>query len=356
MTSAPTTLTRFLIEEQRCHEHATGNFTALVNDVRLACKRIATLIGKGALSGAMGYSDSVNVQGETQTKLDVLANDIFIRTNEWGGQLAGMVSEEMEAPYAIPAEFPRGKYLLLFDPLDGSSNVDVNVAVGSIFSVLRCPDGVVDPTEQDFLQPGSEQVCAGYAIYGPSTMLVLSTGRGVHGFTLDREIGEFMLTHPDLRIPETTSEFAINASNSRHWEAPIKRYVHECQEGAAGPRGRDFNMRWVAAVVAEAHRILMRGGVYMYPRDRKDLAKAGRLRLLYEANPLGFLIEQAGGRASTGREPVLTVKPESLHQRIGFIFGAKAEVERIERYHREYNDFEFKAPLFGSRSVLRNPA
>lgn len=355
-TLAPRTLTRFLIEEQRRHENATGNFTALVNDVRLACKRIATLIGKGALSGAYGDAGVVNVQGEVQKKLDVLTNDIFLRTNEWGGQLAGMVSEEMEKPYSIPAEFPTGKYLLLFDPLDGSSNVDVNVAVGSIFSVLRCPDGVTDPSEEHFLQPGTEQVCAGYAIYGPSTMLVLSTGRGVHGFTLDREIGEFMLTHPDLRIPETTSEFAINASNSRYWESPITRYVRECQEGASGPRGRDFNMRWVAAVVAEAHRILMRGGVYMYPRDRRDLTKPGRLRLLYEANPLGFLIEQAGGRASTGREPVLTVKPESLHQRIGFIFGARAEVERIERYHRECNDFEFKAPLFGTRSVLRSPA
>ena len=356
MTLAPRTLTRFLIEEQRRHQHATGNFTALVNDVRLACKRIATLIGKGALSGALGDVETINVQGETQKRLDVLTNDIFIRTNEWGGQLAGMVSEEMEAPYAIPSEYPRGKYLLLFDPLDGSSNVDVNMAVGSIFSVLRCPEGVTDPCEEHFLQPGTEQVCAGYAIYGPSTMLVLTMGRGVHGFTLDREIGEFMLTHPDLRIPESASEFAINASNSRHWEAPIKRYVRECQDGANGPRGRDFNMRWVAALVAEAHRILMRGGVYMYPRDRKDLAKAGRLRLLYEANPIGFLIEQAGGRASTGREPVLEIKPEGLHQRIGFVFGARAEVERIERYHREYNDFEFKAPLFGTRTLFRSPA
>jgi fructose-1,6-bisphosphatase len=356
MTLAPRTLTRFLIEEQRRHQHATGNFTALVNDVRLACKRIATLIGKGALSGALGDADSVNVQGETQKQLDVLTNDIFIRTNEWGGQLAGMVSEEMEAPYAIPTEYPRGKYLLLFDPLDGSSNVDVNMTVGSIFSVLRCPEGVTDPCEEHFLQSGTEQVCAGYALYGPSTMLVLTMGRGVHGFTLDREIGEFMLTHPDLRIPESTAEFAINASNSRHWEAPIKRYIRECQDGTNGPRGRDFNMRWVAALVAEAHRILMRGGVYMYPRDRKDLAKAGRLRLLYEANPIGFIIEQAGGRASTGRESVLNIKPESLHQRIGFVFGARAEVERIERYHREYNDFEFKAPLFGTRTVFRSPA
>ncbi|MGH8309710.1 MAG: class 1 fructose-bisphosphatase, partial [Steroidobacteraceae bacterium] len=246
----------------------------------------------------------------------------------------------------------RGKYLLLFDPLDGSSNVDVNVAVGSIFSVLRCPDGVCEPAERDFLQPGTAQVCAGYAIYGPCTMLVLTTGRGVHGFTLDREIGEFILTHPDLRIPESTSEFAINASNSRYWESAIKRYVSECQAGAAGPRGRDFNMRWIASLVAETHRILMRGGVFMYPRDRKDLTKPGRLRLLYEANPIGFIVEQAGGRASTGREPILTVEPEGLHQRIGFVFGARAEVERIERYHRECNDFEFEAPLFGSRSLF----
>jgi fructose-1,6-bisphosphatase len=356
MQTTPRTLTRFLIEEQRRHANATGDFTALVNDIRLACKRIATLIGKGALSGALGEAGSHNVHGEAQLELDVLANEIFVRTNEWGGQLAGMASEEMEKPYAIPAEFPCGRYLLLFDPLDGSSNVDVNVAVGSIFSVLRCPDGVTDPVENDFLQPGSEQVCAGYAIYGPSTMLVLTTGRGVHGFTLDREIGEFMLTHPDLRIPETTSEFAINASNSRYWEAAIRRYVSECQAGKSGPRGRDFNMRWIASLVAETHRILMRGGVFMYPRDRKDLTMPGRLRLLYEVNPIAFIVEQAGGRASTGREPILTVTPESLHQRIGFVFGARAEVERIEQYHRENNDFEFDAPLFGGRTLFRTPA
>jgi len=357
------TLTRFLIEEQRRHPDATGDFTALVNDVRLACKRIATLIGKGNLSRSApipafprSAGEGVDVQGATQMQLDVLANDIFVRTNEWGGQLAGMVSEEMAVPYTIPAEYPRGKYLLLFDPLDGSSNVDVNVAVGSIFSVLRCPEDVCEPTERDFLQPGTEQVCAGYAIYGPSTMLVLTTGRGVHGFTLDREIGEFMLTHPDLRIPKMTSEFAIDASNSRHWESAIKRYIAECQAGTSGPRGRDFNMRWIASLVAETHRILMRGGVFMYPRDRKDFSKAGRLHLLYEANPIGFIVEQAGGRASTGRQPILTVTPESLHQRIGFVFGTAAEVERIERYHREHNDFEFEAPLFGSRNLFRSPA
>jgi fructose-1,6-bisphosphatase I/sedoheptulose-1,7-bisphosphatase len=350
------TLTRFLIEEQRRFNHATGGFTGLVNDVRLACKRIARVIGKGALSDALGTAGTTNVQGEAQMKLDVLANDIFVRTNEWGGQLMGMLSEEMDDPYPIPAEYPRGKYLLLFDPLDGSSNIDVNVSVGSIFSVLRCPDGVSEPTEKDFLQPGTQQVCAGYAIYGPSTMLVLTTGRGVNGFTLDREIGEFMLTHPDITIEADTSEFAINASNSRYWEPAIKRYVNECLQGQAGPRGRDFNMRWIASLVAETHRILMRGGVFMYPRDRKDLSRAGRLRLLYEANPIGMLIEQAGGRASTGHQPILEVQPQAAHERIGFVFGARHEVERIERYHRDHNEFEYDAPLFGTRGLFKTPA
>lgn len=354
MTHTPKTLTRFLIEERRRHADTNSDFISLVNDVRLACKRISALIGKGALSNTLGTTGTTNVQGEMQMRLDVLANDIFVRTTEWGGQLAGMVSEEMTTPYSIPSEFPRGRYLLLFDPLDGSSNVDVNVAVGSIFSILQCPGGACEPLESDFLQPGTAQVCAGYAIYGPSTMLVLTTGHGVHGFTLDREVGEFLLTHPDLRIPETTSEFAINASNSRHWEAPIKQYVSECQAGAAGPRGRDFNMRWIASLVAETHRILMRGGVFLYPRDRKDLTRAGRLRLLYEANPIGFIVEQAGGRASTGREPLLEVTPTSLHERIGLIFGARSEVERIERYYRDYNDFEFDAPLFGTRTLFRS--
>jgi fructose-1,6-bisphosphatase len=267
-----------------------------------------------------------------------------------------MLSEEMEAPYPIPAEYPRGKYLLLFDPLDGSSNIDVDVSVGSIFSVLRCPDGVSEPTERDFLQPGTEQVCAGYAIYGPCTMLVLTTGRGVNGFTLDREIGEFMLTHPDITIEPDTAEFAINASNSRYWEPAIKRYVNECLAGKAGPRGRDFNMRWIASLVAETHRILMRGGVFMYPRDRKDLSKPGRLRLLYEANPIGLLIEQAGGRASTGHEPILQVQPQAAHERIGFVFGSRNEVERIERYHRDHNEFAYDAPLFGSRGLFTTQA
>ena len=353
MPQRETTITEFIIGEQRRFPGATGGFTALVNDIRLACKRIGHAVGKGALAQLQASGGARNVQGEKQHKLDVLANDIFLRTNEWGGHLAGMVSEELELPYRIPDEYPRGRYLLAFDPLDGSSNIDVNVAVGSIFSVLACPPEVAGDEERAFLQPGTRQVCAGYAIYGPTTMLVLTFGRGVHGFTLDREIGEFIHTHADLRIPEDTSEFAINTSNARFWEPAVKRYVEECMAGKSGPRGKDFNMRWVASLVAEAHRILMRGGVFLYPRDERESGRSGRLRLLYEANPIGMVIEQAGGRASTGYGPVLEVEPAGLHQRSGFVFGARHEVERIEQYHRDYNQKPYDAPLFGTRGLFR---
>jgi len=349
------TLTEFIIGEQRKNSGATGGFTALLNDIQLACKRIAYFIGKGALAGVHGAAAGENIQGERQMKLDVMANDIFLRTNEWGGHLAAMVSEELETLHAIPAQFPRGRYLLAFDPLDGSGNIDINGAVGSIFSVLRCGEEVIEPAAKDFLQPGAEQVCAGYAIYGPTTMLVLTLGRGVHGFTLDREIGEFILTHPELRIPLETSEFAINASNERFWEAPVKRYVSECLAGGVGPRAKDFNMRWIASFVAEVHRILIRGGLFMYPKDSKDPAKAGRLRLLYEANPMAFLVEQAGGAASTGRGRILEVQPEGLHQRVPVILGSKNEVERIARYHAEHDrgvDQPYTSPLFNTRSLF----
>ncbi len=347
------TLTEFIIDEQRRTPHGTDGFTALLNDIRLACKRISYLIGKGALTSVNGSITAEVTPPVTPANLNARANEIFLRTNEWGGHLAGMVSEKLDTPYEIPAAYPRGRYLLAFDPLDGSSNIDMNVSVGSIFSVMRCPDGVTSPSSADFLQPGTQQVCAGYAIYGPATMLVLTLGRGVHGFTLDREIGEFMYTHADLRIPEDTHEFAINASNARFWEPAVKRYVDECLAGQSGPRGKDFNMRWIASLVAETHRILMRGGVFMYPRDNKEPAKAGRLRLLYEANPIALLIEQAGGRASTGYGPLLTVQPQELHQRIGFVFGSRHEVEVLETYHQKFNDRDYEAPLFGSRGLFR---
>ena len=357
-----TTLTQYLIEERRRFPGSSGDFNALILDVALACKAIARAVAMGELGGMYGDQaadggKSINVQGETQKKLDVLSNDLFIRMNEWAGHLAGMASEEMDDPYQIPTNFPRGKYMLVFDPLDGSSNIDVNVSVGSIFSILRAPQDVIDSgrdvTEKDFLQPGQQQVAAGYALYGPTTMLVLTVGNGAAGFTLDPNLGEFMLTHPKLQVPGDTQEFAINASNSRFWEAPIKRYVDECLAGKSGARGKDFNMRWIASMVAEAHRILMRGGVFMYPRDNKDPSKAGRLRLLYEANPIGMVMEQAGGRASTGREPMLSVKPDGLHQRIGLVFGSKNEVERIERYHSEPAESENDNPLFAERSLFR---
>jgi fructose-1,6-bisphosphatase I / sedoheptulose-1,7-bisphosphatase len=333
------TLTEFIIGEQRRFPAATGGFTALVNDIRLACKRIAYRVGKGALAADADLAGT--------------ANQIFLRTNEWGGHLAGIVSTALEQPYRIPAEHPRGRYLLACHPLDGSGGLDANVPAGSIFSVLACPEGVAGDEERAFLQRGARQVCAGYAIYGPVTMLVLTFGRGVHGFTLDREIGEFIYTHPDLRVAEETCEFAINTSNARFWEPAVKRYVDECLAGGSGPRGKDFNMRWIASLVAEAHRILMRGGVFLYPRDERLQVRAGRVRLLSEANPIGMVIEHAGGRASTGYGPVLEVEPDALHQRIGLVFGAKREVERIEQYHRDFNERPYDAPLFGTRGLFR---
>jgi fructose-1,6-bisphosphatase I / sedoheptulose-1,7-bisphosphatase len=356
------TLTQYLIEQRRRFPSASGDFNALILDVALACKAIARAVAFGQLgpagNGGNGHGGAVNVQGEVQKPLDVVSNQVFVRMNEWGGHCAGMASEEMDDPQQIPPAYPRGKYLLVFDPLDGSGNIDVNVSVGSIFSVLRAPQDVLDSgrdvVEADFLQPGAQQVAAGYALYGPTTMLVLSVGAGVAGFTLDPNLGEFMLTHPDIRVPEQTQEFAINASNSRFWEAPVKRYVDECLAGKTGPRGKDFNMRWIASMVAEAHRILMRGGVFLYPRDTKDPAKPGRLRLLYEANPIGFVIEQAGGRASTGRQPMLGVQPSALHQRIGVVFGSRSEVERIERYHAEPARSDRGSPLFAERSLFRD--
>ena len=351
------TLTQYLIEQRRRFPLASGELNALILDVSIACKAIARQVALGALAEAP-EGGTVNVQGEEQKPLDIISNEMLIRQTEWSGHIAGMASEEMDGPYQVPAEYPRGKYLLVFDPLDGSSNLDVNVSVGSIFSILRAPQDVIDTGRDvmpaDFFQAGSTQVAAGYALYGPTTMLVLTVGNGVVGFTLDPSIGEFKLTHPDIRVPADTKEFAINSSNSRFWEPPVKRYVDECLAGQTGPRGKDFNMRWIASMVAEAHRILMRGGVFMYPRDTRDPAKPGRLRLLYEANPIGYVMEQAGGRASTGRQAILGVTPASLHQRIGLVFGSKNEVERIERYHREPASQEKSAPLFAARSLFRD--
>jgi fructose-1,6-bisphosphatase I len=331
-----TTITQFIIEEQR-KIVATGDFTSLLNDVVTACKVISNAVNQGALVGVLGTAGSENVQGETQKKLDIISNDVMLKSNEWAGHLAAMASEEMEELYPIPGQYPKGKYLMVFDPLDGSSNIDVNISIGTIFSILRCPDSVTDPTEQDFLQPGTKQVCAGFALYGPTTMMVLTTGNGVNGFTLDRNVGEFVLTHPNMTIPEDTTEFAINASNMRFWEQPVKRYMDECLAGKTGPREKDFNMRWVASMVAEVYRILTRGGLFMYPLDSKmkEKGQGGKLRLMYEANPMSFIVEQAGGASSTGRQRIMDIEPEQLHQRVPVILGSKNEVEQVVRYYQE---------------------
>jgi len=335
MPHSRVTLTHFLIQEQR-RLGRSGAFTALMTDIIFACKMISHEVNRGALAGNMGVAGTENVQGEEQKTLDVLANDIFLKMNALGGNYAGMASEELEDIHAVTGAVD-GRYLLLFDPLDGSSNIDVNISVGSIFSILRAPTDGAPLDTAAFLQKGYEQVAAGYALYGSSTMLVLTTGNGVNGFTLDNTVGMFMLTHPNMTVPVEAHEFAINASRSRFWEPPVKRYVDECLAGNTGPRGKDFNMRWVASMVAEVHRILCRGGVFLYPADAENIAKGGKLRLMYEANPMGFIIEQAGGAASTGRERILDLEPTALHQRVPVMLGSKAEVERLERYHAEYD-------------------
>ncbi|MFN7147001.1 MAG: class 1 fructose-bisphosphatase [Myxococcota bacterium] len=331
-------LTQYLVEEQRQKGLITAELRLLIEVVARACKRISYAVGKGALTGMHGETGTGNVQGEAQQKLDVIANETLLEANLWGGNLAAMASEEMDHPMVIPNRYPKGEFLLLFDPLDGSSNIDVNVSIGTIFSVLRLPEGVREPEEAHFLQPGTRQVAAGYAIYGPSTLLVLTVGDGVACFTLDKETGSWWLTVDKMRIPEETSEYAINASNARHWQPPVQRYVAELVAGRTGPRGRDFNTRWIASMVAEVHRILTRGGIFMYPRDARDPKKPGRLRLLYEANPMAFIVEQAGGASTNGLTRTLEIAPTALHERVAVFLGSKREVERVTAYHHADRD------------------
>ena len=326
-------LTQFILEQHRGLADAPEALSPLLKNIATACKKISHLVNRGELMNVLGSSESENIHGEVQKKLDIITNDIMINTLNWGGNLVGMTSEEVDEIIAIPKQYPKGKYLALFDPLDGSSNIDVNLAVGTIFSILHC-HADDEPNTEDFLQKGTNQVCAGFVLYGPSTLMVLTTGNGVNGFTLDQDIGEFMLTHPSMRIPEETSEFAINMSNQRFWEAPVQRYIDECLQGNEGPRGKNFNMRWIASLVAEVYRILTRGGVFLYPLDLRKPLTEGRLRIMYEANPMAFIIEQAGGSCSTGRERMLDIKPTSIHQRVPVILGSKNEVERIVAYHQ----------------------
>jgi fructose-1,6-bisphosphatase I len=331
--SSKISLSRYLVEQQRSKGLIPAELRLLLEVVARACKGISHAVNKGALGGVLGSAESENVQGEVQKKLDIIANDVLIEANEWGGHLAAMASEEMDHILPVPNRYPQGEYLLLFDPLDGSSNIDVNVSIGTIFSVLKKPSGGAAVSEKDFLQPGNQQVAAGYCVYGPQTTLVLTVGDGVVMFTLDREQGSFVLTQENVQIPADTKEFAINMSNMRHWSEPVRRYIDECLQGKEGPRGKDFNMRWIASMVADVHRILTRGGVFMYPWDKREPGKAGKLRLMYEANPMSWLIEQAGGAATNGQQRILDIQPEQLHQRVSVMLGSKNEVERVTQYH-----------------------
>lgn len=331
----PITLSSFIIDQQRRLGHAAnGEFGGLINDIAIACKGIAALVNKGALAGVLGVAGSENAMGDAQKKMDLIANDLFIDALENNGHCAGMASEELDEILTLPEGKIRGSYLVSFDPLDGSSNMDINIDVGAIFSILKAPADGSEPVAADFARPGVEQVAAGYCLYGPASMFVLTTGSGVNGFTLDTSVGEFILTHPDMKIPEATNEFAINASNQRHWEPAIQRYIADCQAGETGPLGKNYNMRWVAAMVGEIHRILCRGGVFLYPIDERNRDAGGKLRLLYEGNPMAMLVQQAGGIASTGYERIMDVIPNGdPHQRIAVIMGSKQEVETIISYH-----------------------
>ena len=331
-------LTRYLVEQQRQDGHIPPELRLLLEVVARACKSISQAVNKGAIGGEtsiLGTAGSENIQGEVQKKLDIIANEVLIEANEWGGHLAAMASEEMDGIYVVPNRYPQGEYLLLFDPLDGSSNIDVNVSIGTIFSVLKKPEGDAGVEEADFLQAGNKQVAAGYCVYGPQTTLVLTVGDGVAMFTLDREQGSFVLTAENIQIPADTQEFAINMSNMRHWDEPVKNYIDECLQGKEGPRGKNFNMRWIASMVADVHRILTRGGIFMYPWDKREPEKAGKLRLMYEANPMSWLVEQAGGASTNGRQRIMDLQPSKLHERVSVVLGSKNEVERVTAYHHK---------------------
>lgn len=307
----------------------------LLDDIAAACAIIADHVRRGALTGNLGSASSTNIQGETQKQLDVIANDEFVRRLSQNGDIAGLVSEEVDEVYWLKSSPGAGDYLVYFDPLDGSSNLNVNLSVGTIFSVIRIA-GPIDATDDaSVLIAGTEQVCAGYSVYGPSTSLVVTTGDGVNGFTHDLNGDQFVLTHPDMTIPYETNEYAINSSRRRHWDAPVRRYIEECELGPDGPRARKFNMRWAASMVADIHRIMVRGGVFLYPADVENRAKGGKLRLMYEANPMGMIVEQAGGGASTGAGRILETPPISHHQRVPVLLGSKAEIELLDRYHGE---------------------
>ena len=326
-----TSFAQYLSQAQLRGSSVPPGLQDLLVSLTNTCVTLSDEVAQGALIGILGSAGTGNVQGEVQQKLDVIANDLLIAGVQSCQSLAGIASEEIEDP--LPVGKGVGDYLLLFDPLDGSSNIDVNVSIGTIFSILKKPNPNAPLTTADFLQVGRAQVAAGYVVYGPQTTLAISLGEGVDLFTLDAVSGEFLLIKKGVRISESTSEFAINMSNMRHWAAPVKRYVDECLAGSGGIRKKDFNMRWIASMVADVHRVLSRGGVFMYPWDQRDPKKPGKLRLMYEANPMGYLVEQAGGAVINGVDTILDLQPQALHERVSVMLGSKEEVHLLRQYH-----------------------
>ena len=357
MPNRRTTFSKFIIEDQRRRTAPDRELTALLNDIQTACKFIASAISRGKLYvPPAGNPDSERLTPQGPRPIGEVADEIMLRESEWGGQLCGVVSVSGAEPHAIPAHYPRGPYLLSFNALEGASNLDIGLTAGTIFSVLKAPEGVHDAKAEDFLQPGTRQVAAGLALYGPASTIAITLGAGVHGFTLDREIGAYTLTDPDMRIPGETNQIAIDSTNQRFWEPPVRHYVEECVQGITGARQSDFNLRWADSLAAETYRVLVRGGVCIFPLDVRDAAKSGRLRLLYEAAPIAMIVEQAKGAASTGRTRILERTPASLHEGVAGIFGAQDEVARLVRYHEAFDrgeDFTFETPLFNARSLFR---
>ena len=332
MSAKIVTLTRHIIDEQRKYPEATGEFTNLINDICFAAKKISYHTNKAGLLDVLGSADLVNVQGEMVQKLDVFAHQTMVQALDHGGNLCCMVSEEEKDIISIPENYPLGKYVCLFDPLDGSSNIDANVSVGTIFTIYRriTADGTPG-TLADCLQSGSKQICAGYVVYGSSTMLVYTTGNGVHGFTLDPSFGEFLLSHPYIRIPKKAKIYSVNESNFDYWDEPIKNYIRYVK-ASDRKTGRPLNSRYIGSMVSDFHRNLLYGGIYLYPPSSRT--PNGKLRLIYEANPMAFIIEQAGGRASDGHNDILKITPKKLHQRVPLYIGCIEDVDLIEAFIR----------------------
>ncbi|AWD32468.1 Fructose-1,6-bisphosphatase class 1 [Candidatus Kinetoplastibacterium sorsogonicusi] len=326
------------IFEKKVNEILDNELCLLIETISCSCKKISSLIRKGALENIFGDIGHINIQGEEQKKLDVIANEIFLKINEKSGTLCGMASEEMEDIYQISSN-KKGKYLLIFDPLDGSSNINVNVSIGSIFSVVLNnnynENSLVN--KKDFLIPGNKQIFAGYALYGPQTILVITLGKGVYGFTLDINTNDWILTHENITIPQSTNNFSINMSNMNYWNNPIKKYIEDCLIGNKGPLRKNYNMRWVGSMVSDIHRILIQGGIFIYPPDSRESYKFGKIRLMYEANPISFIIEQAKGSAINGIDRILDIIPKNIHERIGIILGSEKEVSIIKNYYKNNN-------------------